>query len=276
MLAKQTTEYMEQMNKNIDDKLRIMDWITGDRVLDAGCGGGEFLLRLHQSGYDAYGLDFSLLSYKELYKKGLNKWFIHGDILNMKTYLEGMNIDTIVFSSVLHEVYSYNGFDIQKVIETLKNAYDALPVGGRIIIRDGIKTRDGHKKVLIRFKDVNDVLFLTEYCKRFEGRKVTFESVDKLTYKMELNDAMEFLYTYTWGWESFDREVQEQFGIATPNEYVNFVKFNLPKAKVLHKENYLQHGYVDYLTNKAWVLHEDKSLAKYPDSTFLMVIEKGE
>ncbi|MCP1324329.1 hypothetical protein [Bacillus sp. S0628] len=46
MLAKRTTEYMEQINNNIDDKLRIMNWITGDRVLDAGCGRKELLLRL--------------------------------------------------------------------------------------------------------------------------------------------------------------------------------------------------------------------------------------
>ncbi|MDI5788952.1 hypothetical protein PO124_12605 [Bacillus licheniformis] len=27
-----------------------------------------------------------------------------------------------------------------------------------------------------------------------------------------MNDAMEFLYTYTWGEEAYPHEVQEQFG----------------------------------------------------------------
>ncbi|WP_253621338.1 hypothetical protein [Bacillus sp. S0628] len=77
---------------------------------------------------------------------------------------------------MLHEVYPYNRFDIRKITKTLKNTYGLLPIEDRIIIRDGIKMGNWyHQKVIVKFKDINDILFLTEYCKRFKGRKVNFE-----------------------------------------------------------------------------------------------------
>jgi 2-polyprenyl-3-methyl-5-hydroxy-6-metoxy-1,4-benzoquinol methylase len=271
MLNLQTVEYMEQMNQNIDDKMRMLDWIKGQKVLDAGCGGGELTQRLNNLGYDAYGIDLSLLSWKELSKRGLRHKFIHGNLLDMSLYFDKDEFDTIIFSSVLHEVYSYNGFYLGNVVSTIKNALKIIRKGGRIIIRDGVMS-DSNEKRIIRFKDINDVCFLTEYCRRFKGRKVKYKMIDKLTFEMNINDAMEFLYTYTWGWDSFDREVQEQFGVMTLRKYISLVRSL--GGKVIHAEEYLQDGYVEHLSKKIDFFDKDMNPTKLPNSTMLLVIEK--
>ncbi len=273
MLDLQTKEYMNQMDLNIDDKMKVLQWIKGHKVLDAGCGGGELTARLNWDfGYDAYGIDLSLLAYKEMMNKNLKDKFIHGNLLDMSLYFEKEEFDTIIFSSVLHEVYSYNGFNLGDIEQTLKNSLKILPSGGRIIIRDGVKSSgDGFGFRLMKFKNKNDILFLTEYCRRFKGRHISYDVV-KDYFAMKLDDVMEFLYTYTWGWDSFDREVQEQFGVLSLNEYE--VLANRLGARVIHSEEYLQTGYNDHLLNKIELYDGKMNPVALPNSTMLMVIEK--
>ena len=52
---------------------------------------------------------------------------------------------------------------------------------------------------------------LEQYVREFKGRIIQYEVLADNTVKMPVNDAMEFLYTYTWGEDSFVHEVQEQF-----------------------------------------------------------------
>ena len=89
---------------------------------------------------------------------------------------------------------------------------------------------------LIEFKDVRDIEILKRYCNDFKGRVVNFEQVGENTVKMLVNDAMEFLYTYTWGEQSYPLEVNEQFGYFTLSEYVEFIKENLPGAKIIESK----------------------------------------
>ena len=70
-------------------------------------------------------------------------------------------------------------------------------------------TEDKRLMRVIRFKDAGGMKFFQE----FKGRIIQYEVLADNTVKMPVNDAMEFLYTYTWGEDSFVHEVQEQFGI---------------------------------------------------------------
>lgn len=264
---------MEQMNKSIGDKERMIEWIEGKKVLDAGCGSGVLTHSLFNLGYDAYGIDLSMLSFKQMKERNLANRFVHGNLLDMSLYFGENEFDTIIFSSVLHEVYSYNGFNLQDIEGTLRNAMRILKKGGRIIIRDGVENINRHQKRIIRFKDLNDVLFLTEYMRRFKGRNVPIcRKIDKLTYEMYVNDAMEFLYTYTWGWESFDREVQEQYGVMSLNEYMDLAQ-NIG-GELLHAEQYLQSGYELNLRHKIEFFDSEMNHMRIPNSNMLLIIEK--
>jgi SAM-dependent methyltransferase len=273
-MLQHTKDYLEQLNQNIDDKLKILDYIKGKNILDAGCGGGELTRILHRSGYNAYGIDLSDLSKEVFENMGMKQNFIQGNVMDITEYIEYGEIDTIIFSSVLHEVYSYNNFDINAVKLALQNAYKVLPKGGRIIIRDGIMSEDNTKR-MIRFKDKLFAYMLNNYIKDFEGRQIYADWISENTVIMSNNDAMEFLYTATWGLESYNREVKEQFGIMTPSEYINFINNILFKSQIISFNHYLQEGYNYHLLNKINYYYTNGTISRLPDSTALFVIEKN-
>ena len=51
--------------------------------------------------------------------------------------------------------------------KSLKEAYDILKVGGRIIIRDGIMSEPKDSYRLIEFKNIDDINILKRYCNDF-------------------------------------------------------------------------------------------------------------
>ena len=91
---------------------------------------------------------------------------------------------------------------------------------------------------------------------------------------MLVNDAMEFLYTYTWGENSYSLEVKEQFGYLTPTEYIKLIEDNLSGYKVIFSKAFLQDGYEENLLNKISIYDENMNVVKLPNSTFILVIEK--
>jgi len=281
-------EYLNHMNSAADDKKVILDYIKGTEVLDVGPGGGVMLdmieTHLKDKGVHVTGIDISQnvidsLLYK---KKEENKsWsVVKGDALQLTDTFPKESLDTIIYSSIIHELFSYiewEGFKFNKeVVEvTLKSAYDALKPGGRIIIRDGVMMEEKETTRIIRFKDEKGMSFLESYTNEFKGRNISYEVVGENEVSMLVNDAMEFLYTYTWGEESFPHEVQEQFGLYTPNEYEREIKRMFgEKVDIIQKVHYLQEGYPINLKDKIAFMDEDKQEVSLPDSTLLLVIEK--
>jgi hypothetical protein len=101
------------------------------------------------------------------------------------------------------------------------------------------------------------------------------QQLDEATVKMKVNDAMEFLYTYTWGEKSYPLEVKEQFGYFTPKEYISFLKkIANNKCKIIESRFFLQKGYEDHLLPKIIIYDEHYNVVKLPDSTCIIVIEK--
>ena len=91
-------------------------------------------------------------------------------------------------------------------------------------------------------------------------------------------DAMEFLYTYTWGPASFPYEVRELYGILTYDDYVAKLLEWAPGAKVIEipaaLRSYLQPGYRTALAGKIELTDETDRAVELPDSNCLIVIEK--
>ncbi|MMZ66244.1 hypothetical protein D1872_287230 [compost metagenome] len=91
-----------------------------------------------------------------------------------------------------------------------------------------------------------------------------------------VNDAMEFLYTYTWGAEAYVHEVQEQFGYLTPSAYRKFIHETLgEEAGILVAEHYLQAGYTEALQERIILTDEKGNPVPLPESTCLWVMEKS-
>lgn len=278
-------DYLETMNSAIKDKSIILDYIVGNRVLDVGPGGGVMLDLIEKSNpnLDVYGIDLSQNVIDKLTKKKIDEnhnWnIVKGDALNLTKYFKENSIDTIIYSSIIHELYSYieyNGkqFNKDTIKQSLKEAYKILPKGGRIVIRDGIMTEPVNQYRLIEFNDSSDIEILNRYCSDFKGRDITYEKINDNTVKMLVNDAMEFLYTYTWGEQSYPLEVKEQFGYFTLREYVDFIKENLPDCKIIESKSFLQKGYEINLLPKINIYDENKNVVDLPDSTSIIVIEK--
>jgi 2-polyprenyl-3-methyl-5-hydroxy-6-metoxy-1,4-benzoquinol methylase len=279
-------DYLKTMNESLSKKAKILEYIKGKSILDVGPGGGALMDLILEKLIDAdvMGIDISSNVIEELTKKKEKenkKWnVIKGDALELQKYIPKCSVDTIIYSSIIHELFSYipfNGkkFNYDTIKSSLKSAYDVLPDGGRIIIRDGIKTEDVNSKRVIKFKNVDDLNILDRYCHDFEGRKITYEKIDNDEVKMLVNDAMEFLYTYTWGESSYSLEVKEQFGYFTPNEYINFIKniFN-NKCNIVECLHFLQDGYEEHLLDKIEFYDESHNPTRLPDSTCIIVIEK--
>lgn len=278
-------DYLQTMNSAVKDKSIILDYIVGKKVLDVGPGGGVMLDLIEKTNpmLDIYGIDLSQNVIDKLSKKKIDEnhnWnIIKGDALNLSNYFKDNEIDTIIYSSIIHELYSYIEFNGKKfnkdtIKQSLKEAYKILSVGGRIIIRDGIMSEPVDQYRIIEFNNPDDLNILKRYCNDFQGREVKYEKINENTVKMLINDAMEFLYTYTWGEQSYPLEVKEQFGYFTVSEYVDFIKENLPSCKIIESKSFLQNGYELNLLPKINIYDENMNVVKLPDSTSIIVIEK--
>jgi len=278
--------YLKTMNQTIDFKKVILDYITGNSVIDIGPGGGALMDIIEEvypekkvAGVDiAQNVLDSLKKKKQLENR---KWdVLYGDALNLGQHIEKGNVDTIIFCSILHELFSYieyNGkkFNHETLATAFKSAFEVLPVGGRIIIRDGIMTEPISEKKIIKFLSEEGMEFLKRYVKDFKGREIEYTVVGHNEVLMPVNDAMEFLYTYTWGEKSYVHEVNEQFGYFTPSGFKKFIFSVLGRdAKIIEFKHFLQDGYTIALSQKIEFFDINKNPARLPDSTCIVVIEK--
>jgi SAM-dependent methyltransferase len=278
--------YLNTMNQTIDYKKAILDYITGNSVVDIGPGGGA-LMDLIEDRYPekkVLGVDIAqnvLDSLKKKIQLENRRWdVLYGDALNLGEYIEKGSVDTIIFCSILHELFSYIEFEGKKfnqdtLAAAFKSVFQVLPKGGRIIIRDGIMTEPAKQKRIVRFLSEEGMQFLERYTKDFKGREIEYTVVGQNEVLMPVNDAMEFLYTYTWGEKSYVHEVNEQFGYFTPSGFKDFIMTVLgEEAKLIEFKHFLQEGYTIALSQKIVFYDEDRNPARLPDSTYIAVIEK--
>lgn len=278
--------YLQTMNRSIDEKKVILDFIAGTRVIDIGPGGGALmdLIEAQRPDVEVTGLDISQNVLDALRKKKQienRRWNVaFGDALDLGQSIAPGSVDTIIFCSILHELFSYIEFEGRKfnhatLAAALRSAFAVLAPGGRIIIRDGIMTEPEDQVRVIRFLSKDGMDFLTRYANDFRGRTIAFEPTGLNEVRMPINDAMEFLYTYTWGEKSYVHEIHEQFGYFTPVGYEAFIRETLgAEAHIVVSRHYLQEGYAVALSPKIALLDGDGHAARLPDSTCLIVIEK--
>ena len=284
-------KYLETMNSAQEStKLSILDHITGNTIVDVGSGGGVLLDELEKRYPDRIiiGTDISqnVIEVLEQRKRDLKRHW-SARIHNFVESPLDIKADSIVFSSIIHEIYSYtdlgNGrFDPLSIEKALGNAVLSLNPGGRIIIRDGIKT-PGNGKIRIHFKSGNGMDFFKQFLKDFHGldslsedRKVYSIDMKNQTVVTDINYGREFLYTYTWGPESFSHEVQECFGYYQLTDFEKF--FSQHGMKILKAESFLEPGYEEHLLPVVDLFDPDSPEGtrkmRLPDSNCIIVAEK--
>ena len=144
-----------------------------------------------------------------------------------------------------------------------------------IEIRDGVKTysADQQGMISVTFRDPAGLEFFKNYMRDFEGlpditdKKITVEEAE-LRVSACTDFIREFLYTYTWGQESYSHEVQEQFGYFTIEEYREFLESL--GAKVIRADDFLEPGYPEHLRSLVTLTPD-----VFPDSNCIVVAEKN-
>ena len=257
-------KYLSTMNDaQYSRKYETLDHIVGDKIVDVGSGGGVLLDRLEQRFPEKtiIGTDISSTVIERLEKK-IKEEHHHYTVLR-HNFVDGplpFQVDSIIFSSILHEIYSYTEFDgsqfnINAVKTALKNACDSLLPGGRIVIRDGVLSQ-GSRICTLHMRTPEGISFLRNYLKDFRGltalrgaddqwlpEQVSLDENNVL--HADINFIREFLYTYTWGTEAYSSEVNEQFGYFTLEDYADFLRSL--GMELLTAEAYLEPGYPDNL-----------------------------
>ena len=170
--------YLSTMN-NISGsrKGEILDYVVGKSVVDVGSGSGILLDELEKKFPDMsiIGTDISQEVIDRLKKRASaenHSWnvrrhdFTSGRFHDMGTPCD---VDTIIFSSILHEIFSFASprYNLMTVKMALMNAYRSLKPGGRIIIRDGVKTGTNQRVTLNMHN--SDKSFWKSFVKDFKG-----------------------------------------------------------------------------------------------------------
>jgi SAM-dependent methyltransferase len=269
--------YFDRMGSSLGDKARtVLPHLLGPSVLDVGAGGGELTAAIARAGFRASALDAAPDAITRLTALGVLQEVRQG-YAEQVPQLFAEPFDTIVVSALLHEVYSYgtspdtgpplHGYDALAL--TLTRFRESLRDGGRLIIRDGVMPDRPLEPATIDGLAAADTEAFHDYLRRsphpllralhLNGRRVTGTR----------HAVAEFLFTLTWGIETFPREALERYQLFTPagyGEYVGGLGFDL-----LHGEVVTQRGYVDALAHLSVTSND---LPWFPATNGLWVFEK--
>ena len=219
--------YARGMDQNIEFKFKdISPFVVQGKIVDAGCGTGALIW--HLSKYfeesDIIGIEATRKFYEYCKLQQYPNPFVYFYRRNMLNQNFKQNtVNTFIYSSVLHEVYSYiNKGALRKV---LRDTHNQLAPRGRIIIRDVVGPENGKEKILLELnandgKKSGDIESLSTYAKfyrfvkDFIPRRIKFREKTingRKMIEMALKDAYEFMskMNYTDNWQS---EMHEEFG----------------------------------------------------------------
>jgi len=225
--------YSQGMDASLAVKIQdVCPHIPGHprKIVDKGCGTGTLLIHLSNlyAQCEIVGVDLS----KELLHMADSQHYpnhnvsvVKGNIIH-KLFADN-SVSAVIFSSVMHEVYSYNGYDRDQIRLALANTREELALLGRVIIRDGIKPKNGERLVWLRCKDAELEERFRKFAREFKGKSVkpgvTYEErlIDGVVhFRTTLHEANEFLskkdYLTNWA-----MEVNEEFGVWTTDEWAD-------------------------------------------------------
>ena len=228
--------YLSRMTTSLNHstKGKIPELVKDSKnILDVGCGSGVLLETIEEINKEAKltGVDLNIDAINSI--KGHDNWTLyHSDFMD----LENVKFDAIIFSSILHEISSYYNdsskrFTEVPILEAFNKSYELLSDNGIIVVRDGLLPSPEviNNKYILSFKDTSDYKWLYKFQNDFRG----FDKLDVDTSIKEVGSnkflvssgfLKEFLCTYTWGEDSYPREINERYGILTKEEWLSLIK----------------------------------------------------
>ncbi len=222
------SSYGAQMDASLRQKLDdLVRWVKPGCVIDQGCGTGKLLVELSklfpQSRFVGVDLsrEFLRLCDENTYATE-DVSFVSGNVI--ERHVPEGSATTVVFSSVMHEVHSYTGYDVTQIDRALKNACDSLAPGGHGLIRDGVSPEPARWRVT--FLNAATKETFERFAKEFKrGQGVAFErvSADGFEVRLSAHDANEFICKkdYLKNWHI---EVHEEFGPLTEGGWVDALR----------------------------------------------------
>ncbi len=265
--------YRAGMEASAGDKAKLLRFVRPGVIADLGCGVGTVLGLLVRKfpGSQIVGLDLSEEMVRHC-RARFPKVEVRRHDITRRLFDDG-SIDTILLCSVLHEVFTYNGYDVTAVRETLGICADALRKGGRLVVRDGLKPAR-EDSVYMTFLNEGAKIKFIRFAREFGSSEIVWREVAGRVH-VARRDAMEFLtkYIYDVNWQY---EVKEHFGVLSLDGWCG--ELERARLKVVHKESYL----IPWLRQTHWekdVRLEVKAGGKYratdyPHSTMVLVGEK--
>lgn len=294
-------KYVGSMEKSAETKADEIDpWISSDGdILDYGAGAGPLTDILSQRHPDkkfvAIDLSDDMVGrMKERFKDRENVSVVKADI---RDYIHEKPFGTVMAPSVFHELFSFNNYNHEVVVQTLRTIHNNpnFLTGGRIIIRDGVQPEpetvylkpltdfacDRFIKFVKGFGKVRPVNFMignfTEDVFVQNGRR-EFEDSDigKSLIEISSQNASEMFSKYFYPEENLPVELSEQFGIWSLREYQKIL-LNTGYA-IRHADTHVLPYLVDNHYSKDFEIYHlvngVLSNASYPPSTMLLVGEK--
>jgi len=196
--------YVEGMQKSLDDKLFFVDKLDFDVIVDFGCANGAFLSKVKKMkpnvkiiGYD---LDETMLS--KARAELTSEEILTSNWDEVIREIQGYNSPLLNLSSVIHEVYSYSHPSV------VKSFWENQVFGGDfkwITIRDMIPSCKIDKDEIESFrKDVQNVRKRANkfYLESFEKRWGTIND----NYRTFCHFLLKYRYIDNW-----EREVKENY-----------------------------------------------------------------
>ena len=232
--------YGAQMDASLVQKVEdLLPWVLPPRIVDKGCGTGKLLVELSRRfpGASLVGVDLS----REFLRRSDENTYAGGDVELVlgdasDQQLPDGSADTVIFSSIMHEVYSYSGYDRSRVDRALASAARELRPGGRLLIRDGISP--DAREVLLDLIDAASAAQFDRFAREFKhGQGATFTPVERrdgavATMRLGAHLANEFLckkdYLKNW-----DIEVHEEYGVFTVDEWRAALGRNFFEARTI-------------------------------------------
>jgi tRNA G46 methylase TrmB len=210
------------LQQKVDD---LLPWVKPGLIVDKGCGTGKLMIELSKRfpTSQIIGVDLS----SELLKVADSQHYpnhnvsvVRGNVIPRR--FADRSVATQIYSSIFHEIYTYNEYSREMVRQTLRHTYAEAEEGGRILGRDGVSP--GQATVCMRCDDESTKRFLmfANDFKKMSGKpgityaKQHWGGLD--WYVLSLHDANEFLskkdYIKNW-----DIEVNEEFGVFQKDEW---------------------------------------------------------
>lgn len=213
--------YGAQMDASLRQKLdELVRWVKPGNIVDKGCGTGKLMVELSRLFPESklVGVDLSReflrLCDENTYATD-DVALVFGNVIDV--CVPAGSASTVIFSSVMHEVHSYNEYRVTEIDRALVNAHTELAPAGHVLVRDGVSPEPATWRLELLDQQTRDTF--VRFAKEFRhGKGVEFKRLSESVVELSSHDANEFICKkdYLKNWHI---EVNEEFGPLTLSQW---------------------------------------------------------